>query len=83
MKAPSRTFTVEVGESALIGVAPGATLGIALTGDGKIYRAPIEKVHAALARWHQKANPAGQRRRRFLTSSEQLKRLANDDDSRP
>lgn len=68
MKKPERTFTVEVGESALIGVSPKATLGIALTGGGKIYHAPIGKVHATLARWHAKANPTGKRRRKFSSS---------------
>ncbi len=54
MKKPERTFTVEVGESALIGISPKAMLGIALTGDGKVYSAPIERIHKAMAGWHAK-----------------------------
>ena len=43
--------------------------------NGKRYSAPIEFVHAALARKFQRENPSGKtrRRRRFLTHSDQWK----------
>ena len=78
MKKSKHTFTLEVGNSALIGIKPGTTVTIALL-DGKIYSAPIEKVHQALARMHQQKNLAmrenltGKKRRRFITHSDQLK----------
>jgi hypothetical protein len=47
-------------------------LVISTSQGGVEYRAPIEKVQATLARWHQKAHPTGKHRQRLLTSSEEL-----------
>ena len=83
MKAtkPSRSFIVEVGESALLGVSPESALTIKLinrrTGkDTMTYSASVEWIHQAMARKFQRENPTPTgkpRRRRLLTSSEQMR----------
>jgi hypothetical protein len=74
MKKSERHFVVgiEPGGSAIIGIDEANTLWIAL-GHGKTYRAPIERIHAAMARWHAKEHPTGKRSRRLLTHSDQLR----------
>jgi hypothetical protein len=75
----SRSFIIEVeGGSAILGIEPGDMLSLSLRGGGKRYTASVEWLHATLARKHQRENPTGRKRRRLLTSSEQLpgKRLA-------
>jgi hypothetical protein len=69
-----RFFVIEAGSSALIGIEPKTTISIRL-GEGVKYSAPIEKIHAAMRRWNAKQNPTGSKRRRFFTSSDQLKNL--------
>lgn len=71
------TFTLEVGQSALIGIPRESLVTVAL-GDGKRYSAPIEKVHKALARWHAKEHPSGKKRRKLFTSSEEMRRLRKE-----
>jgi hypothetical protein len=78
MKKPERRFVVEIDQKALLGVSPDSVLSIRLSNSrtGKetmAYSASVEKVHATLARWHAKEHPTGKRRRRLLTSSEQLR----------
>jgi hypothetical protein len=59
--------------SSIIGIPESAVLSIAL-GHGTRYSAPIERVHKAMAAWHSKEHPTGKhRRRKLLTSSEQLR----------
>ena len=72
MKKPEKTFTLEVGQSALIGIPRESLVTIALR-DGKRYCVSIEKLHATLARWHAKENPTGKHRRRLLVHSDQMK----------
>jgi len=69
MKKPFRGFSIEVGKSAIIGIEPGSVLTISLGADSKGYSAPIEKIHATLARWHAREHPTGKRRRRLFTST--------------
>ena len=75
MKNLPNTFTVEIDPpgKAWIGVERGKMIAISL-GVGKVYTAPVEKVHATLARWHAKQHPIGKRRRRLFTSSEQMRK---------
>jgi hypothetical protein len=77
MEKSERTFTIEVGKSTIIGISEESTLTIVLRG-GKTYRAQVEKNHATMARWHAKEHPIGKKRRRLLTSSEQLRRLRKE-----
>ena len=78
MKKPASTFTIEVeGGSTIINISPGRTLTIALAG-GKQYTAPIEWIHAAMARKHQRENPTGKRRRRLLMSNEEMRRYRKE-----
>jgi hypothetical protein len=74
MKTNNRTFAIEVGKSAIIGISPGSTPLTISLGGGKTYSAPIEKVHAALQRWHAREHPTGRKPRRFLTHSDQMKK---------
>jgi hypothetical protein len=77
MKKSDRSFAIEIEPpgSAIIGIEEGKTLTIALSGGKTTYTAPIEKVYAAMVRWHQKEHPTGKKRRRLLASSEQLRRV--------
>ena len=80
MKKPPNTFTVEIDPpgKAWIGVERGKMIAISL-GVGQQYTAPIEKVHATLARWHAKEHPSGKKRRKQLfSSSEEEVRLEKD-----
>ncbi len=76
MKKPEHTFTISIepGGNSIIGIPPGHTLSIALA-SGKQYSAPIEWIHTAMSRKHQRENPSGKhpRRRRLLASSEAMK----------
>ena len=74
-----------------MGIEPGTLVSIYLvTGkDTMTYSAPVEFVHAALARKHARENPSGKKRRTFskaVTGEERQAerareeaRLANDD----
>jgi len=79
MKKPASTFTIEVeGGSAILGIPPGAGISIALA-NGKRYTAPIEWIHAAMSRKHQRENPTGKHRRRLLMSNEEMRRYRKED----
>ena len=68
-----RTFIIEVeGGSTIIGIEKGTMFSISLS-NGRKYVASIERIHQTLARWHAKEHPIGKPRRKFLTSSEQLR----------
>ena len=80
MKKPERSFVVEIEQTAHLGVSPESMLSIRLipTRTGKepmTYSAPIEFVHAALARKHARENPSGKKRRRLFTSSEEYPKV--------
>jgi hypothetical protein len=83
MKKPERSFVVEIDQKAHLGVSPESVISISLinsrTGkDTMTYSASVEKVHATLARWHAKEHPTGKRRRRLLTSSEEMRRYRKE-----
>jgi hypothetical protein len=78
MKKSWRSFSFGVdGGKTFIGIEPGTVFVIAL-GGGSEYRAPIEKIHAAMGRWHAKEHPTGKKRRRLLTSSEEMRRYRKE-----
>ena len=67
MKKPEREFVVEIDKKLLLGVSPESMLSIKLmenrTGkENMTYSAPIEWLHATLARKHQRENPTGKKR---------------------
>jgi hypothetical protein len=72
--AMKNSFTISINRgSTIIGIEPGSTFTISGGGNAKEYSAPIEKVHAALSRWHAKEHPTGRKRRRFSRDSEELR----------
>ena len=88
MKKSPKMFTVEVHPpgrpgKAWIGAECGQVLSINLipnrTGQEPItYSAPIEKIHATLARWHSKEHPTGRKRLRLFGISEEQYRFEKD-----
>jgi hypothetical protein len=67
MKKPHRGYSIVIGKNLIFGIEPGTLVSIYLvtqrTGkDTMTYFAPIEFVHATLARKHARENPSGNRR---------------------
>jgi hypothetical protein len=83
MKKPERSFLVEIDQQAFLGVSPESVLSIKLINNrtGKepmTYSASVEFVHATLARKHARENPSGKKRRRFFTSSEEMRKFRRE-----
>ena len=83
MKKLERGFVVEVGQNALLGVSPESIVTIHLmnyrAGRGTTkYSATVEWLHTTLARKHQRENPTGRKRRRFFSSSEEMKKYLKE-----
>jgi hypothetical protein len=66
-KPPYRFYSFGVdGGATAIGIEPGTIMVVGYSGSTSVeckeYRAPIEKIHAAMARMHVKEHPSGRKR---------------------